>query len=357
MTTLKFDQQLEINGQKLNKKYIQSLSKQQRLDLIDPIFNLLRGNGWIYPDDKSKLNKSWKSLLEFQPDLNAADIFNNSSLATNICKFFCPQFYLATERDKPTLIDNFNNDEVLKKIIYNRLGLGWLDADEKGSGVNEAFNLSFKMIAIQGQRSMRLVNATSMFKPSIAKYMALKYSQENDTIFDYSCGFGGRLLGSMAANRKYIGTDPMTTNELTTMAEYFKFDKERYTLINSGSELYRGEENSIDLSYSSPPYLEQEYYSDDPRQAYNQGEDHFYNVYWKGTLENIKYMLKSGKVFGLNILEKYSKMVDMAKEQFGEPFEIIKLRTVRSHLTKHRGSEGGMAAEKFEPIYIFRNNK
>jgi hypothetical protein len=355
--TLKFDQLLEVNNQKLNKQYIQSLSKQERLDLIDPIFNLLRENGWIYPDNTAKLNKSWKALLDFVPDLNSADLFNNSSLATDICKFFCHTFYLATERDKPTLIDNFNNDAILKKIIHNRLGLAWLDADDKGGGVNEAFNLSFKMVAIQGQRSMRLVNATSMFKPSIAKYMALKYSSENDTIFDYSCGFAGRLMGTMAANRKYIGTDPLTTPELTKLAEYFKFDPERYKLINSGSEKYRGEENSVDLCYSSPPYIEQEFYSNDPTQAYNNGEDYFYDTYWQGTLENAKYMLKPGKIFGLNILEKYSKMVQMTTQQFGEPIEIIKLRTVRSHLTKNRGADGGMAAEKFEPIYIFRNNK
>ena len=350
---LKFDEIIYLNEEKLDKKYIQSLTKQQRLDLVEPVFNILRASGWVYPDDLNKVKKSWNALLAYQPDLMADDLFNNSSLATDICKYFCNNFFLATEKGKSTLIDNFNDDKILKRIIENRLGLDWLDADKNGPGVNEAFNLSFKMIACQGQRSMRLVNATSMFKPTVSKFMALKYSNENDTIFDYSCGFGGRLLGTMAANRKYIGTDPLTTEELENMATFLQFKKDRYALIKSGSENYRGDENSVDLSYSSPPYLAQEVYSSDITQAYNQGDDYFYNTYWKQTLANVKYMLKPGKIFGFNILAKYTKMIEMAKEQFGEPIETVKLRTVRSHLSKGPTQTD----QKNEPIYIFKNNK
>lgn len=346
---LKYSEIIEINGHKLTKQYIQSLSKEERLKLIDPIFVVLRETGFIYPDDIDKLKKSWKKLIEFKPDLNNNELFNNSSLATDICKHFCHSFYNATEIGMPTLIDNFNNDEKLKKIIFNRLGLSWLENDGNGPGVNEAFNLSFKMIVIQGQRSMRMVNATSIFKPSIAKYICMKYSNEGDMVGDYSCGFGARMMGAVSCNRSYIGCDPLTTNELEEMARFFDF--KNYKLIKSGSENYCGEENSIDLYWSSPPYLDKEMYSNDLSQAYNQGKDYFYNIYWKKTLENVKYMLKPGKWFGLNIMDKYPQMIDMAKEQFGEIKETIGLKTVRSHLTKEKG------VEKFEPIYMFRNPK
>ena len=345
-----FDQVLEINDQKLNKKYIQSLSKQERLDLIDPIFKLLRKIGWIYPDNISKVKKSWKALLDYQPDLNEISLFNNSSLATDICKHFCHSFYLATEENKPTLLDNFADDKILKRIIGNRLGLDWLDADEKGAGVNEAFNLSFKMICIQGQRSMRLVNATSMFKPSVAKYLTLKYSEPNDTIFDFSCGFGGRMLGVISAGRNYIGTDPMTINELEEMAKVLDFKTNEYTLINSGSEMYCGAENSVDFSFSSPPYYDQEYYSSDSSQAYSQGEKYFYETYWQKTLENVRFMLKPNKWFGVNI-KNYPRMLEQAESVFGNIVEKVALRTVRSHLTKTAG------IEKDEYVYMFKNEK
>jgi hypothetical protein len=124
------------------------------------------------------------------------------------------------------------------------------------------------------------------------------------------------------------------------------------TLIKSGSENYVGEENSIDLYWSSPPYYNQEVYSDDDSQAYNNGEDYFYNVYWEKTLENIKFMLKPDKWFGLNI-KNYPRMLEMAKLKFGEPIEFVELRTQKSHLNKKTSGIN----EKFEYIYMFKNIK
>ena len=123
-----------------------------------------------------------------------------------------------------------------------------------------------------------------------------------------------------------------------------------YKIINSGSEAYYGEENSIDLYWSSPPYYDQEYYSGDINQAYNKGEDYFYNEYWNNTLKNVKRMLKPGKWFGLNV-KNYPKMLSMAKDYFGDPSEEVRLRTIRSHLNKQVG------VTKYESIFMFINNK
>ncbi len=352
MAKLKFDDLIELNGVKLSKKYIESLTKKQRLDLVDPIFNIMRQQDFIYMDDEEAIKKSWKKLKDYNPDLTDFNLFNNSSLGTDICKYFCHTFYNASEVGKPTMIENFKDDKKLKRMIENRLGLDWLDEDERGKGVNEAFNLSFKMIAFQAQRSMRLVNATSMFKPTIAKYMCLKYSQPGDTVGDYSCGFGGRLLGAMSSGRKYIGTDPMTVPELKKMAEYFNFKD--YTLIHQGSEFFRGDENSVDMYYSSPPYFNQEKYEDNLRQAYSKGNDYFYNEYWPKTMENVKYMLKPGKWFGLNV-KNQPKMVETAKQYFGEIVEQIGLRTIKNHLVKHHSKNNEI--EKYEYVYMFKNNK
>jgi DNA modification methylase len=198
---------------------------------------------------------------------------------------------------------------------------------------------------IQGMRSMRLVPSITIFKPTIAKYICEKYSNPGDIVGDYSCGFGGRLLGAMSSGRKYIGTDPLTTPELQEMIKFYGFKD--CTVIQSGSEDYCGDKNSVDLYWSSPPYFDQEVYSKDMTQSYNRGKDYFYNVYWKKTLENVKFMLKPGKWFGTNI--KNQLMLDIAKEYFGEPEEIINLKTVRSHLTK------GAGTIKYEYVYLFKN--
>ncbi len=347
MTKLKFDDTLEVNGIKLTKKYIQSLTYDERVNLVEPIFKLFRENGFPYPDDTSTFKKDYQKLVDLKIDTNNIELFNNSNLCTDICKYFCKSFYASSEHKAKTMMEVFSDDKLLKRIIFNRLGCEWLLPDKNGPGVNESFNFTTKQI-IQGMRSTRSVPAISMFKPDIAKYMCIKYSEEGDMVGDYSCGFGGRLLGTMSCNRKYIGTDPLTTTELEEMAKFFNF--KNCKLIKSGSENYRGDENSVDLYWSSPPYFNQEVYSNDLTQAYNNGEDYFYNKYWKNTLENIKYMLKPNKWFGLNV-KNFPKMLNMAIDTFGNVIEEVKLKTIRSHLNKTAG------IEKFESIYMFRNIK
>ena len=339
-----FNKIASVNGQEITLQYVKTLDFDEREALVEPLFQHFRKQGWLYPDDIVKVKRSWKRLQEFKPNLELNELFNNSSLATDICKYYCHKFYDATEEGKPTMQDIFFNDEKLKYLIRNRLGFDWWDKESN----DETFHISFRML-IQGMRSSRLVPSISIFKPNIAKYLAMKYSNEGDTIFDYSAGWGGRMLGTASCNRKYIGVDPLTTDELKIMAE--ELGLKDIQLINSGSENVKLQENSVDFSYSSPPYFDMEWYDSSKTQAYTNGEEYFYDIYWAQTLDNVKHMLKPGKWFGFNILDKYTRMIDMAKERFGEPVEIVKLRTIRSHLTKNSG------VEKFEPIFIFKNIK
>ena len=336
-----FDDIIEINGQKMTKGYIEGLSHPERELLIEPIFQYFRKLGFSYPDRLDKVKDSYKKIIEYQPNLELDELYNNSNHGTNICKYFCKSFYDASDKGGRTMKEVFSDDTSLKKLIRNRLGLCWND------GANESFNLSPKMM-IQGMRSMRLVSVLTLFKPEIAKYVYMKYSNEGDLCYDYSSGFGARMLGCVSAGRRYLGVDPLTVPELEVMAQTLGLKD--YMLMQRCSEDFKTPPNIFDLAFSSPPYNNLEIYSKDDTQAYNKGEKYFFETYWAETLKNIKNSLKARKYFILNVKE--DRMLKMAKMEF-EYKEKIGLKTVRSHLNK----TGKDDAIKYEYIYVFINNK
>lgn len=343
---MKFEDNLVINGNELTRKYVESLNYEERESLIEPILDKIREVGFIYPNNETKVIKEYKRLCDREIDLENKKMFNNSSVGTYICKYFCKSFYQGTEMQKgkktPSMIELFENDEVLKKIIRNRLGMEWYK--QHGEDDVEAFCISPRQI-VQGFRSSRMVNALSLFKPEIAKYIYMKFSNCGDLIYDFSAGFGGRLLGAMSCGRRYIGVDPLTADELGKMIGFFSW--QNCMILKGCSEDIKLEKNSIDLAFSSPPYFNQEVFSDDETQAYSKGEEYFYDIYWNNTLDNIKYMLRPGKIFALNV-KGFPRMLEMAEEKF-DIFDKVGLRTVRSHLNKSAG------IEKMEYIYIFTN--
>lgn len=127
-----------------------------------------------------------------------------------------------------------------------------------------------------------------------------------------NCGFGGRMLGALSSknNYKYVGTDPCTETmvHLHELGEYIEMvtgREESYELHCCGSEEFRGKPNSIDFAFSSPPYFNLEIYSDEETQCFNKFPvlEDWLEGYVRATIRNIKYMLKPGKVYAVNIAD------------------------------------------------------
>ena len=58
-----------------------------------------------------------------------------------------------------------------------------------------------------GLSTSRYFPHVSYFKPKLAKYIVEKYLNKYNTIFDPFSGYSGRMLGAIAAGKKYIGQD------------------------------------------------------------------------------------------------------------------------------------------------------
>lgn len=338
--TLPYEKPLTISDNSLSTKYLKTLTASQREALIEPLFQMFRENGFNYEVDFSPIKDFQRIQAAKTP------IINNSISPTvarelKLCKAYFPQIFATKFRKRKSLIEAFNRDDELKKAIRYILAL---DEKSKDKRISSA---SFKSL-LRAFTSAAITLNISLFKPSVAKGIYERYSKPGETVYDYSAGWGGRMLGALAAGRKYIGIDPLTHNSLKKLAE----DLGQITntdIISGQSEEFSLGSNTVDFIFSSPPYYNLEVYCDDESQAYNKGEEYFYDTYWKRTLSNCFEMLRSGRNFGLHT--NVERMISMATDQFGPVVEEIHIEVKTSQLHKTRGKV------KHETIYIYYSNK
>ena len=288
-------------------------------------------------------------------------------------------------------------------VIDNRIGLGnnrgqplsrflfpnMMTAEPKGRGSNSlkdrflddtklkrAIRICFEMREGQKlvyptalRRSLELVTGENIqnFKPQNARAIVEHLCPVLwGNIYDYSAGYGGRLLGigSSNMNYNYTAVDPNT--ETVNYLQYFNSLIKQATgvegtIIQSVSEDYEPED--VDLAFSSPPYFNLEKYSDEPTQCMVNYTtlDEWFDGYVVPTMTNIHNGLNSDGVFATNIADYKTygqkEPVEVC-ERWIETAEKIGFKhtgTIKMMLNTRPGVGNDKLAgrEKFEGVYVF----
>ena len=203
---------------------------------------------------------------------------------------------------------------------------------------------------------LRRVSGSQMvsnFRPVTASSLYRLFCDEGDTVWDMSCGWGGRLLASIKSNINYIGTDPNTTTMkgLKEMATTFGREARSYDLQIMGSEEYKPKKNSLDFAFTSPPYFDTEKYSNEKTQSYLKYSNisTWKEKFLRKTIDNVYRGLKNNKFMALNVADvrNYSSFekdtVDIAESvgfKLVDTFDLI--------LSSQQSDQ------KSEPIFIFK---
>lgn len=209
------------------------------------------------------------------------------------------------------------------------------------------------------------------FHPMKAKALYERYCPENGIIYDFACGFGGRLLGALSSknNYRYFGVEPCVEtythlNELGEYVERVTGKKNSFKIICSGSENYCPVENFCDFAFSSPPYFNLERYSEEETQCYNQypNLDDWFKGYVEPTIKNIYKMLKHGAYYAVNIadfnlgsnrVEYVDKWIELSIKCGFEYIEKISMKVSTRRGFGHK-DENNNTKEKQEGIFVFK---
>ena len=325
--------------------------------VIQEVFDLYRSVNLVpivYYTQEGMVDAIKKFWRKSYNNVESGRIGLGNNQGQTINRFLFPNMQTAEPkgRGSNSLRDRFFNDDKLKRAI--RICFEFREGDRL-------------VYPTAIRRALELVTGENIqnFKPQNARAIA-EYLCPTlwGRVYDYSMGYGGRLLGVSASNLQleYVGVDPNTETV------------ENLKLLNELIELSGGTPGEIhqsvseefvpentDLAFSSPPYFNLEKYSDEPTQCMNRYHtlDEWFEGYVAPTMRNIHTGLNSDGVFATNSADYKTpksefKVVDRWIET-AEKSGFQHTETIKMMLNTRPGVGNGkqQGVEKFEGIYVF----
>jgi hypothetical protein len=322
---------------------------------VEALFAHYRASGFpVYDLSPRERAERLASLMAFDhTTILKNGVIRQTMHAMSLCWHFHPHMWDIRCGGKKTPMEVFLDDRLFKQALARRLEIGTYVTD---GGVRKT------LANFSGTQRV------STFRPTAA---AAVYREllpaKGGTTWDFSGGFGGRLLGALACRRvkKYIATEPstMTMEGLQEMvAELVPMSGRRISieLHQVGSEDFIPDRNSLDCVFSSGPYFRNEEYADEPTQSYVKfpTRQEWLEGYMGGTLANARRGLKTGGVLAVNIanVPSYPKLeanfLKLAKRDGWKLRATLQIEL--SQMLGTKGSSTGTGKQyKTEPLFVF----
>jgi len=276
---------------------------------LDEAYNLIKSKGFpYYSTDNIWRTKSFKNLVSFSRDTlidRKHKIIGQSAHGLNLAWSFMDHAWDIKCGKMNTPMEIWNDEVHLKRGI-NKILKGIFFKEKPAHEITDSDMRSMlrRYSGTQMVSNFRPTAAAVMYDIFVEKGSPLEGTTAG-TVWDPSMGYGGRLLGAIAAGVNYIGTDPCipTYKGLEQIRDNYGHKHLSYKLLKQGSETYIPEEQSLDFVFTSPPYFGWEAYGDEPEQSSIKFKtsDIWKEMFLKQTISNAYRGLKDGKYLALNV--------------------------------------------------------
>ncbi len=198
----------------------------------------------FYPNFSDEvLLKSWEKLCQYTSDSKFTA--STTIVGMKLCEQFFPNFYDIQNRKGVSFKSLWGDPKNLEKILrWNRKSHSTPYLSELKRGIYFCCGLT----------------KNTMFRPHLAKIIC--DAHDGTSVLDPCAGWGGRMLGSIASGKSYIGFEPCTETyeNLKRLVSYLNISN--VTLYNDVAENMNNYDfEDIDIILTSPPYFDLEIYS------------------------------------------------------------------------------------------------
>jgi DNA methylase len=234
------------------------LNTYERKHVVEIAFRYWRRRGFpYYRLTTREAQREFHRLFVFDHrKIVVGNKLRGSNLGLRLANFFQPGMWSVRVSRYRSPMDVFQDDGLLRAAIERAFVLWPMRYSANASCLRRILK-TFSSTA-----------SVSNFQPVIAKAVIATYSKPGDVVVDFCAGYGGRLLGCLTMQRKFIGIEPCKRqvhglNRLIQLASTFNAAASDAKILHGCAEdrLKKLPSRSASLVFSSPPYFDWERYA------------------------------------------------------------------------------------------------
>jgi len=230
------------------KESTRNLSDEEFEDILPILAEELSHVDVLPKYNYSQLESDWSKLCHWLPQ--GTSINSTSRLGMKLCEHFFPNFYNIKDHKNRSFLDLWKDQTLLMKILkWNRKSHSTPYLSELKRGIYFCGGLA----------------KSTMYRPQMAKLV----TSGSQIVLDPCCGWGGRMLGSVANGCEYYGFEPNTEtyNGLIKLAEYLNITDKVNLFCDDALNMNKYDIPDVDCILTSPPYFNLEVYCDEESQS------------------------------------------------------------------------------------------
>lgn len=252
-----------------------------------------------------ELAEDWKRLLKVTEFKKGAQFKPGMKL----CQHYCDNFWDIQNDKGLSFADAWNDYNTMNTVRE------W--------GLKGMSNLWLSWIRRAVFMCSGLPNS-SFYRPHFSKQITMMTGKSTGTLFDPCMGWGGRMLGTIANDWKYISCDP-NKETFANVEKILEFVRQTNVPIgglpdvqlnNIPAEEYDFSNSpKVDVVLTSPPYFNLEVYNDDEDQSYNKHDTYekWRDEWLYPLIENCFSILEDDGISAWNVMnfKKYDLVADV----------------------------------------------
>ena len=231
------------------KNSVRNLSDVEFENILPTLASELEDVSFYYSYSDSDLLKDWNALIKWNARVDT--MASTQRVGMKLCEHFFPNFFDIENKDGNSFKSLWKADKLEKVLRWNRKSHSTPYLSELRRGIYFNYKLA----------------KSTMYRPQMAKMVVTNLGAKR--VLDPCAGWGGRMLGVVAAGAEYVAFEPNTeTYEgLLKLIKLLGIEDKVRIIKDSALEMDKYDIGEFDLILTSPPYFDLEVYSHEDTQS------------------------------------------------------------------------------------------